>query len=473
MATRARKRIVLGGTATVVAAALLGVLGLAATGGHAEGSPKPTPSATVTAAPTSTPSPVPAPKEPQRPPDLPPAVPFGPISAEPYRVHTGDGDCLNVRPVPGTTFQSDPRTCVPEGFLLWLYGEEKEVDGHKWRYALGEGWVASQYVKPAPGAVTGFGPFTSVVVGDNIGDSTRMARISKAGVVTSLPSLPSQQGGIGSIAAAVSPDGKWAAFGAEERYIPTLTIRNMKDNTETKYPQVWISSWSTTNRLLVRINTNCPQQCTWTVGWIDPREGIVHELTSKQNSWWTTTWAPDGLSLYVVDEGALIQVGLDGKQKELVAKQAPGSEIAWGEVSISEDGTRLLSSPFQGAIVIVDLKTGTVSKLERARQIPVGGRCGGSIGTLTTWLDANTVIWHESYAEKGGNGITISRTDGSGRRLIPFFTVSDIRKVAPALVSFTTYENVDDKRGFQLTWLLDTKTGEARPVTVGAMPTWE
>ena len=51
------------------------------------------------------------------------------------------------------------------------------------------------------------------------------------------------------------------------------------------------------------------------------------------------------------------------------------------------------------------------------------------------------MIWHESYAAKGGNGITISKTDGSGRKLIPFFTVSDIRAVAPGLVSFATWES--------------------------------
>ena len=77
--------------------------------------------------------------------------------------------------------------------------------------------------------------------------------------------------------------------------------------------------------------------------------------------------------------------------------------------------------------------------------------------------------------EKGGNGITISRIDGGNRRLIPFFTVSAIRKAAPNLVSFVTWEDATNgqKNGFQLTWLLDTTTGEARPVTVGASPEWQ
>ncbi|MEO8539823.1 MAG: hypothetical protein ABI577_08800 [bacterium] len=473
MARQIRKRYVIGGMGAVALAGLLGVLGLAATGGHAQTGAKPGETPTVVL-PTATPTAAPAPKEPpKQPADVPLAMPFGPITAEPYRVHTGDGDCLNVRPVPGTTFQSDPRTCVPEGFLLWLYGEPKSVDGHTWRYALGEGWVAMEFVQPAPGATKGFGPFSSVMVGGSNGESTQLARVSKDGAVAKLPTLPSALRGLGDVPPALSPDGKWAAYGNEERYVPTLTIRNMQDGTETKYPQVFLSAWSNGNRLLVRVNSNCPQQCTWTVGWLDPREGVLHELTNKQNSWWQIAWANDGQSLYVIDDGALIHVSLDGAVREIVAKRAAGLEIAWGQLSVSDDGLRLLSSPYQGAIIVVELKTGAISKVERAPQIPVGGRCGGSVGSLTTWLDANTVIWHESYAEKGGNGITISRTDGSGRRLIPFFTVGDIRKVAPSLVSFTTYENSNDKVGFQLTWLLDTTTGEARPVTVGTSPVWE
>ena len=97
----------------------------------------------------------------------------------------------------------------------------------------------------------------------------------------------------------------------------------------------------------------------------------------------------------------------------------------------------------------------------------------GGYGSLTGWLGAATVIWHESFAEKGGNGITIANVNGGSRKLIPFFTVSDIRKVAPDLVSFTTYENPESQGGFFLTWLLDIRTGEARPVTVGATPAWE
>jgi hypothetical protein len=100
------------------------------------------------------------------------------------------------------------------------------------------------------------------------------------------------------------------------------------------------------------------------------------------------------------------------------------------------------------------------------------GRCGGASGQLSTWLDNRTAIWHESYAKKGGNGITIAPVDGGPRRLIPFFTIQDVKVITPALVSFTTSEPGDGGPGFNLTWLLDVQSGEARPVTVGSAAAW-
>ncbi|MBK9544406.1 MAG: hypothetical protein IPO51_00855 [Dehalococcoidia bacterium] len=476
MARQRRKRLVIGGASALVVAAILGVAGLAATGGQAQTPPRTSATATPSL-PTPTPpaSPTPAPVKPKPPIEEPMAMPFGPLAAEPYRVKTGDGDCLNVRPSPGTTFKSDPRTCVPEGFLLWLLGPAREVDGHSWRYALGEGWVATQYVVPAPGAATGFGPFKAVTVSNAAGPVTKVARVTSGGAVAELPSIPDIADALGDVPPALSPDGRWTAYGSQVGYVPTLTIREMATGAETKYPQVFLTSWSPAkNRLLVRINANCPADCSWTTGWIDPQEGIIHRFADKKNNWWAITWAPDGGSLYVVDEGALTQVSLAGESRVIVAKRPEGSEIRWGQLAVSEDGKRLLSSPFQGAITIVDLRTGAVSTIERATQIPVLGKCGGGgYGALTGWLDAATVIWHESFAEKGGNGITIANVNGGSRKLIPFFTVSDIRKVAPDLVSFTTYENPESQGGFFLTWLLDIRTGEARPVTVGATPAWE
>ncbi len=463
-----RRRLMLGGIAVGVVAALSGVVGIAATqgGGGTPAAPA-SPAAEAAATPTVEPIallPAPTPVE------EPLAMPFGPVQAEPYRVHTGDGDCLNVRPTPGLTFESDPRTCVPEGFLLWLHGEPKEVEGYTWRYALGEGWVAIQYVVPATGATAGFGPFEAVTVGAQAGQVTKLAKVTREGLVSELPTLPDAMQGLGDQPPMLSPDGKWAAYGNQQGYVPTLTVRNMVTGLEQEYPQANPDKWSPTNRLLVRVNKNCPYQCTWTVGWLDPREGVIHEFSSTQNEWWNVVWAPDGESIYVIDAGALKQVMLDSSERVIVAKD---ENLPWGQLSISDDGSRLLSSPFQGDIVVVELETGKVSRIPRAKQIQVGGRCGGSVGTLTTWLDDDTVIWHESYAEKGGNGITIASINGGPRKLIPFFTVSDIRAVGDGLVSFTTSEMAADGKQFQMSWLLDTETLEARPVTVGSTPSWQ
>ena len=467
MVTRVDKRFVLGGLGVLAIGLVAGVAGFAATSGEADNKPATNDAtATSTFAP-STPPPVPAAANAPVLQEDPLAKAFGPVEAEPYRVRTGDGDCLNVRPVPGTTFNSDPRTCVPEGFLLWLYGEPRQADGYTWRWALGEGWVATEYVVPATGAQEGFGPFEAVTVGAQAGQVTKLARVSKDGSITQLPTLPDAIQGVGDQPPLVSPDGRWAAFGHQKGYVPTLTIRDMDTGAERSYPQANPNLWSANNRLLLYVNKDCPYNCSWTVAWLDPEEGLIRKLTDTPNEWCAMTWAPDGKAVYAVGSGKLLEVALDG------SKRTVASELGCGQIAVSEDGKRLVSSPFQGDIMVVDLETGAVSRVPRANQIPVGGRCGGSIGTLTTWLDGDTVIWHESYAEKGSNGITISRIDGSARKLIPFFTVSDIRRVAPGLVSFTTTEDPENGQPFPLTWLLDTATGEARPVTVGTTPTWQ
>ena len=50
----------------------------------------------------------------------------------------------------GLEANADPRFCVPEGHLLWFYGDAVDADGETWRYALGTGWVAARYTKPDP-----------------------------------------------------------------------------------------------------------------------------------------------------------------------------------------------------------------------------------------------------------------------------------------------------------------------------------
>lgn len=432
--------------------------------------PEPTAIAVATIPPSSIP-PAPPPKDPE--PIRQQLAPFGPVEAEPVRVHTGDGDCLNVRYIPGTAFQNnDPRTCVPEGFLLWLFGKAVEADGETWRYALGEGWVAARYVRAAPEAATGMGPFRSVTVSQSNGVETLNARVGSDGTATELPAIPYTQQGLGSLPQALSPDGRYSAYGREEGYVPTLTISDLATGTAQKYPHAYPAGWSSTGRLLVTLSPLCPRQCTWVPGWIDPSDGVVHQFETKPNSWFSMTWAPDGRSIVAATESrGLVQAFVDGTIREVVPPQPEG--VYFGELSVSPDGSRVISSTFLGAITIIDLATGEMTTVERALQQQIGGRCGGSAGKLSAWLDASTVIWHESYALKGQNGITIAGVADGTRRVIPFFSIQDLATVAPGLVSFVTWEYPPEKPGFQLTWLLDTATGEARPVTIGMGPVWE
>ena len=281
------------------------------------------------------------PSKPQEQPQRVPLKAFGPITAEPYRVHTGDGDCLNVRPAPSKTFATDPRTCVPEGFLLWLYGEVKEAEGETWRWALGEGWVAMRYVKPDATAKTGFGPMKGVLVTASDGVDTRMATVSADGKVESNGAFAWQPQGLGAILPGISPSGEWYASSMDENYRPTLTIGRVRGGAVVKYPGLHFGSWSPDNKIRVITNETCPQTCgIWGAGWLDPADGIVHRLEGLEQNIYALAWAPDGQSLISVSEkGGVSRVALDGKVTQILAKLPDGFQF--GEMSVSPAGGRI------------------------------------------------------------------------------------------------------------------------------------
>lgn len=396
---------------------------------------------------------------------------LGPLTAEPVRVHTGDGDCLNVRPQPGTTFQTDPRACVPEGFLLWLYGAAQQVDGEMWRYALGEGWVATRYTKPDPKASAGMGPFKAVVVMDSDYVDVMASRVEANGSVTELARTENRLQGLGGIYGMVSPTGRYLAFTREERYVPTLNVVDLATGGTKKYPGANVTGWGPGDRMSVTYSPTCPQQCTWYPAWMDPAEGVVHKLSDKAGDWWRPAWSPDGSSMVVTSNDRKLQmVSLDGAVT--VLRTLSENEYV-SDMVLSPDGTRLFSGAYSGPLQVLDLKTKGVTPIARAPQKERYGGCGGPgfVGTLAAWLDDQTVAWHEAWGQKGYNGITIARVGSNERRVIPFFSVLGMELAAPGLLSFTTIENVD-KASFPLTWLLDVATGDARPVTVGADPAW-
>ncbi len=348
----------------------------------------------------------------------------------------------------------------------------KRRTGETWRYALGEGWVAARYVRPDPSAVTGFGTLKGLLVTTSDNVETTITRVDANGKATAITSFRYQPQGIGGVPPGISPSGQYFAYSQEEGYKPTTSVGNLVTGEVKKYPGTYFQGWSSDDKLSLTVNETCPQVCgTWAYGWLDPNEAVVHKLDGIERNSTALFWGHDGKSFIVVTQnGGIVRIGLDGGRTTIRSTLPDGFQF--GEMSISADGSRVLSSALFGKIQVVDLRTGSLATIERAKQIQVAGKCGGASGRLSGWLDATSVIWHESYAEKGGNGITMSGIDGSNRRLTPLFSIQDVRGVAPGLVSFTTIESDGDRPRFPLTWLLDVKTGEARPVSVGFAGTW-
>ena len=398
-----------------------------------------------------------------------PYQPVGAINAEPYRVTTGDGDCLNVRPSPGTTFKTDPRTCVNDGYLLWLYGPSKDVDGFTWRYALGEGWVATQYITADPSAknlLDGRIPSVIVSVTDQVDDY--IARVDSGGKITSLARGQHAVQDFGNKPTAISPDGKRAAGTAWDGGASYVVITDLRGGPMLKLPGATFLAWSSDGKGLALLQT-----ADTFVTVLMPGDSQLRSIARVPSNAQGYAWAPDGNSILFAAEGSsLYRLNLSGEIEKLT-RGANGEYI--GELSASPDGKWMLSSITLGAVRVLGLD-GTTKDVPRAKQLQVGGRCGGASGRLSGWLNDRTVMWHESYAEKGGNGITIASLDGGPNRIIPFFTLNDLRVVSPGLISFTTYESIEVPgtvaKGFPLTWLMDVASGEARPITVGDGPTW-
>lgn len=406
-----------------------------------------------------------------------PRVPFGPIAADPVRVRTGDGDCLNVRPTPGTAFPTDPRVCVPEGTLLWLAGPVREVDGFRWRFALGEGWVATEYTVPAPEATAAarsgsmfaaLGSFDGVEDAYAVVDADgRVARPERV--------FAHRTRGIGSDEPGeIAPSGRWRVTFANDQSPPVAEIDSLVDRTRHRIEGVRWGSWGDGDRLAVVTGGDDCQCGPLQLAWIDAATGVVTPLMALPSNFGGFAWYPGGEALLVVSEyGGLTRYELDGRATPVRAPSP--ANPALGELSISPDGRFLLSNQVLGSVHVIDLATGATRELQRARQrSDFGGRCGGATGALSGWLDANTVFWHESYAAKGENGITLFDLRSGSRRIFPFFTVKDLRAAGSSgLLTFVTWESEAGQPPFPLTWLLDPRTGDARPVSAGDVPAWQ
>jgi hypothetical protein len=277
--------------------------------------------------------------------------------------------------------------------------------------------------------------------------------------------------GIGARPWLISPDGRWAAHSPNNGSGVELRLVSLTGGPEIRLPGVAHVAWSSDGKLLVNIagGADCPRTCTWTPGYVDPLDGVAHPLGGPEPSPTSGAWTPDGKAVVLRTETALVRVTLAGVATTIVGTFPEG--VGFGAILVSPDGKRALSGATAGAVSVIDLATGAITEVKRAPRSVLGGRCGGPSGQLSGWLDDDTIVWHESFAEKGNNGLTIVNLKNASRRILPIFNVQDIRPLGGSLVAFTTYESAGST-GFPLTWLLDTRTGDARPVTVGEGSVW-
>jgi hypothetical protein len=429
----------------------------------------PTPEATATPWPTPTPEPTPPlagldPKEPGY-----RVLPFGPIAADRAVVDTGDSDCLNVRRVPGTTFAEEPRFCVNNGQVLWLWGEPREVDNETWRYALGQGWVAVRYTRlepvetPRP-AVTP----TGAVAWQQHGSTLTIARLDARGTALSSFKVPSNQG-LGSVTPRISPDGRYVAvesWGPQDG-AAVLTIADVKTGELFDHPDLSPIGWADASTLIIRKQT-CDPECTTGLGLLVP--GKEPALFDLEGDGWGWAAPVNGSVVATLDGRAFYRVARDGGGEPELLVTLP-EESYFGPFNASPDGRRLLSGYTFGAVRLLDLRTYAYTEFKRAAQQELGGRCGGVFGQTAAWLDNGRIIYHEGYAlQRWENGLTIGTLATGARRVLPFANVTEIVVINPSLVAFTTgdwLELEDGQLAISLTWLLDVPSGEARPIVTG------
>jgi len=465
------------------------VAGLTITSGSAAAPPStPRAAATAPATPSATPSPSvsPAPETPDTPtretatpfpektPEAAPTfrtLPAGPIAADAVRVHTGDGDCLFVRPAPGTTFKAEPNTCLPEGSLLWLYGPAEQVDGESWRYALGAGWVAARYTRPTAAPKFDAGLHKGVTLRSISGSDVTVTRLDAAGKTAGTSTFTWAPQGLGGRLPEISPDGQYVAFtsGGWGDDMTTVVGR-VADGTTQEVKGAYAQNWSSTGRLLLSIaGPPCTERCTTSWAVFDPASGRTQMLTTEPGVWDGAAWAADGKAVYLASGAKVSRFRLDGSVRT-VFETLPANTSFYDPIA-SADGTRLLLGGGFGPLNVLDLATGQVTEFKRAPQRQLGGRCGGAVSRVAGWLDASHVYYHERSSAGNQDGITIGDLKTGARRVLPYFNVRDVSSPAPGFLSFATYQAIGDLQ-FSVTFLLDTATGDAIPMFVGDGATW-
>lgn len=445
-----------------------------------ESAPEATPSPVVSPAPLPTAWPTPVAKPSLPAPLAPPSGPadLPPLAVEPVRVHTGDGDCLNVRPLPGIPPSNDrPRDCLPEGTLLWLAGPAIDADGETWRRALGMGWVASRYTRPEPKVSAGFGPFESAIVLASPSafqtDWAQAVRVTPSGAAPASAWLPFNPAWAGMRHAPLSPDGRYLAFVSyqpDDR--PRAAVVEVQGGDLRDLPALPVS-WGPGSRLLLKYPDLC-DTCAGAYAIAGPPFTDPRPLPALGP--WPLAWLPDGEHVVAWDASSGIHLaGTDGTSRVTPAALPDG---AWpGELAVSPSGRYLLAVPYTGPIRLVDLETGALTTFDRRDPGPIGGRCGGSLATVA-WLDDRTFAYHEAILGPGENGIILVNRETGARRRLPFGNVFELRAAGPGLLAFTTidYPGKDDLQGAAppaVSWLYDPSIDFASPAAPGLFATWQ
>ena len=436
-----------------------------------------TPISTIVTSPTATPTaPPPAAVQPQ------PVPPGGKVTADAARVHTGDGDCLNVRPNPGTTFAVEPYSCLPEGTLLWLSGPAQEADGEKWRYALGQGWVAVRYTAPeqAPavrlpvgGRVVTYemGPYREPKPGTAQGQDVLVAVTGlRDGSKPARFVFPGFSNGLGARHPEISPDGRFIAFGggSNEAGKSAAIVGDLADGTVQRIEGSYGVGWSSASTLMLEA-ANCESASLTSYSVYDPAVRTTVPLTGEPAEITFVAWAADGKSAYFRKSNReLLRIDRGDKQVR-VGTMAEEDTVWSGEPS--PDGRRIVGSGGLTALTVVDLASGQAFKFARAAQRQLPGKCGGSWSKVWGWLDPSHVYYHERSSSAKEDGITVGDLATGKRVVYPFFNVQDLTSPAPGLLAFSTWVS-EAGQSFTVTFVLDTVTGQAMPLVTGSGATW-
>jgi hypothetical protein len=250
----------------------------------------------------------------------------------------------------------------------------------------------------------------------------------------------------------------------------SLVVRHLESGSQYEFPKLTEGTWSAGGKLLVVPQCWGDTVCEFSFGVLDTSSGEVTEYTIPGEKQVNASWLPDGTGVIATaDCKRVYRVTLDGTVRTIADVNAEG--WCWSMV-VSPDASFAVAGGYYGPLNTIDLNTGALSTFTRARAVvEIGGKCGGSTGRLVDVLDGNRIIYHESLAAKGSNGITIGDLRTGSRQVLSFWNIADLQTIGPDLVTFTSFEQMADL-SFQLTWLLNTATGEAHPVAVGTEAGW-